>query len=68
MNFQKLDEHDVAALARASGLNVTPERVATLVATLPIVNPIRETLWARSRHPTSEPSHIFTPAKGEGAQ
>lgn len=68
MYFKTLDEKDVAALARASGLDATPERVATLAATLAIVNPIREALWARPRHLASEPAHMFAPATKEGAQ
>ncbi|MFT4183380.1 MAG: hypothetical protein QM636_15845 [Rhizobium sp.] len=61
MTVKPLTEADLPALARASGLDGNPERLAALAATLPIVNEIRAALWARPRRPESEPSHIFVP-------
>ncbi|MFB2552490.1 hypothetical protein [Ensifer soli] len=68
MPLSPLEDQDVAALARASGLDATPERVATLAATLPIVNTIRAGLWGRTDLAGSEPRHLFAPADGEGGR
>lgn len=63
MDVDPLEPADVAALARASGLEAGPARVAALTATLPIVNDIRARVWARAEGPAGEPALTF--AAGE---